>query len=82
MKKFDLLAYFLLFLVIAFGGFIFWRASFEPQVRLLVFLVLIGFYLVWGSLYHHIKHNFTGGLFLEYLLVGAIAAVAAILLFN
>ena len=50
--------------------------------ELSVILLMAAFYLIWGLLYHHLKGDLSRKLLLEYLLIAAIAAATAFLVFR
>lgn len=81
MKHFDILAYILLFLVLGIGAAVFYQVRFNPAKQFLVVILLSSFYLFWGILYHYQRRDLSRKLFLEYLLIAAIAAAVGFLVF-
>ena len=77
----DTIAYLLLLLAFLVGVLAFYGLRFDATVQFLVILTLVFFYLIWAVVYHLAKRDFTTKLFLEYLLIAAIAAVVGILVF-
>lgn len=78
---FDIFAYILLLLAIGVGAWAILKAHGEPGNQFLIVLVLVVFYLLWGVVYHHVKRDLSRKLFLEYLIIGAIALVSGLLVF-
>lgn len=80
-KRFDILAHLLLMAALAVGGIAYLRSRFTVQDQFLVIIAMIFFYLAWGLVYHYAKRDLTKKLYLEYLIISAIASVSAILVF-
>lgn len=81
MKTLDTLAYLLLFLGIVAAAVAFWGLRYQTGVQLLVVFLAVTFYIFWAIVYHCARRDFSKKLFLEYLLVAAIACVVGILVF-
>jgi len=81
MKRLDTLAHIFLILGFVVGAVAIVRLRYDNVSQFLVILILCLFYLLWGATYHHIKGDITKKLFLEYLLMAAIAALAGFLVF-
>ena len=77
----DILAYILLLLGFGVGSLVFYRLRNVGQEQFLVIIFLVGFYLVWGIIFHSLKKDLDRKLLLEYLVIAAIAAVAGVLVF-
>ena len=81
MKRFDTLAYVCLYSVLVIGAAIVYKLRFDSLYQFLVILLLCAFYLVWGFAFHYLKKDASTRLFLEYLIIAAIAVFAAYLVF-
>lgn len=81
LKQFDTLAYFVLFGGLVLGGLGIWRTQYDPLAQFFVVLLLALFYIFWGLLYHLFRNDLTQRLFLEYLILAAIAGVVGFLVF-
>lgn len=81
MRHLDKIAYIFLLCGLLIGFLAIIRLRYDSLSQFLVILLLSLFYLLWGATYHHLKGDITKKLFLEYLLVAAIAATAAFLVF-
>jgi len=81
MKRFDTLAYVCLYSVLAVGAAIVYKLRFDSMYQFLVILLLSAFYLIWGFAFHNLKKDATSRLYLEYLIIAAIAVFAAYLVF-
>ncbi len=81
MKRFDTLAYISLYSVLVIGAAIVYKLRFDSLYQFLVILLLCAFYLVWGFAFHYLKKDASTRLFLEYLIIAAIAVFAAYLVF-
>ena len=80
-RNFDILAHLLLMAALAVGGLAFLRVRFAAQDQLLVILAIVFFYLAWGLIYHYARRDLSRRVYLEYLLIAAIASVAGVLIF-
>lgn len=81
MKQFDTLAYFVLFGGLIIGALGILRVGFDAMRQFWIILMLCLFYLLWGIGYHQHKGDLTRRLFLEYLILVAIATAAGFLVF-
>lgn len=81
MKYLDILSYSLLLLCIVLGGVAIYNLRFEMASQIVVILMLVVFYIIWGMVYHNLKRDLTPRLFKEYLVIGAIAVCAGLLVF-
>jgi len=81
MKHLDILAHVFLVLGLIVGVVAIYRLRFDATSQFLVILIIILFYLLWGTTYHHIKGEISKKLFLDYLLVAAIVTVVGFLVF-
>lgn len=81
MKRFDTLAYICLYSVLVIGAAIVYKLRFDSMYQFLVILLLCAFYLIWGFAFHNLKKDATSRLYLEYLIISAIAVFAAYLVF-
>lgn len=81
MKTLDTLAHLLLFLGIIAAAVAFWGLRYQSGVQILVVLGAVTFYVFWAIVYHWARRDLSKKLFLEYLLVAAIACVVGILVF-
>jgi len=81
MKRLDTLAHIFLLSAFAVGVAAIFRLRYDPTGQFLVIIILCLFYLMWGATYHHIKGDITKKVFLEYLLIASIAAIAGFLVF-
>ncbi len=82
MKHLETLAHIFLFFGLAVGLLAIFRLRYDSFSQFLVILVLAFFYLLWGATYHHLKGDISKKLFLEYLLISAVTAAAAFLVFG
>ena len=80
-KRFDLLAHLLLMAGLAVGGVAFFRSRISSQDQFLVILAMVFFYLAWGLVYHYARRDINKKVYMEYLLIAAIASVAGVLIF-
>ena len=81
MKHLDIIAHIFLILGLAVGAVAIYRLRFDATSQFLVVLVIILFYLLWGTTYHHIKGEISKKLFIEYLLIAAIVTAVGFLVF-
>lgn len=81
MKRFDTLAYVCLYSVLVVGAAIVYKLRYDSIYQFLVILLLAAFYLIWGFAFHSLKKDANVRLFLEYLIIAAIAVFAAYLVF-
>lgn len=81
MKHIDIIFYSLLLSAVGVGAWAILKSHGEPGSQLLIVLVLVVFYLLWGVVYHHVKRDLSRKLFLEYLIIGAIAGASGVLIF-
>lgn len=79
MKNIDRVAYIVLLAGLMLGllAFVSWQG--ERVIQLVVIMLLALFYISWGLVYHSLRGDLTAKLFLEYLLIGAIAMVAGVM---
>lgn len=80
-KFLDTIAHLLLFLGIVVAALAFWGLRSQVGVQLLVVFLAVTFYIFWAIVYHSARRDLSKKLFLEYLLVAAIACVVGILVF-
>ena len=81
MKHLDILAHVFLILGLVVGSVAVYRLRYDSTSQFLVILVITLFYLLWGTTYHHIKGEISKKLFVEYLLIALIVAIAGFLVF-
>lgn len=81
-KKLDQSLHSLLYLGLVVSGFAIWGLRFNPDQQFLVIILAGVFYLLWGLVYHNVKRDLCIKIFLEYLIISAIAALAGILVFK
>ncbi len=81
MKQLDLVSHLLLIAGIAVGLVAILRMRYSGQDQFLIILSIVFFYLAWGLVYHYAKRDLAKKLYLEYLIIASICAVAAILVF-
>ena len=81
MKHLDILAHIFLIFGIAVGAVAIYRLRFDSTSQFLVILIIVLFYLLWGTTYHHIKGEIEKKLLLEYLIIALIATIAGFLVF-
>ena len=81
MKHLDIIAHIFLILGLAVGAVAIYRLRFDSTSQFLVILIIVLFYLLWGTTYHHIKGEIEKKLFIEYLLIAAIATAVGFLVF-
>lgn len=77
MKHFEKIAHSFLLLGFLVGLWAIFKVRYDTSGQFWVILALALFYLVWGLVYHGIKGDLNRKLIMEYLLIAAIAAVAA-----
>lgn len=80
-KNIDKLAYILLFFGLSLGAISIYTFRFSSTRQFVVIMFLIAFYLTWGFVYHHLRGNATKRLMIEYLIIGAIAALTSFFVF-
>jgi hypothetical protein len=76
----DLKHYFLLAAILSFGFGFFWLFNYNRQIQMGIILVMAAAYVVWGTFYHIIKKDLHWRIFIEYLVVAILAAIAVIFL--
>jgi len=81
MKHLDILAHVFLILGLAVGAMAIYRLRFDSTSQFLVILIIVLFYLLWGTTYHHIKGEISKKLLLEYLIISLIVVIAGFLVF-
>lgn len=81
MKHLDILAHIFLIIGLIVGSVAVYRLRFDSTSQFLVILIIVLFYLLWGTTYHHIKGEITKKLFAEYLLIALIVVIVALLVF-
>lgn len=81
MKYFEVTSHLVLYLGLSVGLVAMYRLRFSVSERLFVILLMIVFYLFWGFAYHVYKRDFSKKVYLEYLILAAIAAVVGVLVF-
>ena len=81
MKHLDIIAHIFLILGLAVGAVAIYRLRFDATSQFLVVLVIILFYLLWGTTYHHIKGEISKKLLFEYLIIALIAIFTGFLVF-
>lgn len=81
MKQLDIFAHTFLILGLAVAAVAIYRLRYDSTSQFLVILVIVLFYLLWGTTYHHIKGEITKKLFVEYLLIALIVVIVALLVF-
>ena len=81
MKHLDILAHVFLVLGLAVGAVAIYRLRFASTSQFLVILIIVLFYLLWGTTYHHIKGEIEKKLLLEYLIIALIVIIAGFLVF-
>lgn len=63
------------------GSVAIYRLRFDSTSQFLVILIIVLFYLLWGTTYHHIKGEISKKLLLEYLIIALIVTIAGFLVF-
>ena len=81
MKHLDILAHVFLILGFAVGAVAIYRLRFDSTSQFLVILIIVLFYLLWGTTYHHIKGEIEKKLLLEYLIIALIVIITGFLVF-
>lgn len=81
MKHLDILAHIFLILGLAVAAAAVYRLRFSSTDQFLVILIIVLFYLLWGTTYHHIKGEVSKKLLLEYLIIALIVTIAGFLVF-
>lgn len=67
------LGYYMVLILIALTGlFLILRTGPDPQLKMLLIVLITFFYVVWGVLHHFIHHDLTVKIMLEYVLIGAL----------
>lgn len=79
MKRLDILSYTLLLLSMVLGGVAVYNLRYQLSNQLMIILMLVVFYVIWGMVYHNLKRDLSSKLFKEYLVIGAIAVCAGLL---
>ena len=81
MKYFEAISHIVLYTGFSVGLVALYILRFSTTHRLMVILLMIVFYLLWGFVYHIYKRDFSQKVYLEYLILAGIAAVVAVLVF-
>ena len=81
MKHLDILAHVFLILGLAVGAVAVYRLRFSSTDQFLVILIIVLFYLLWGTTYHHIKGEVSKKLLFEYLIISLIVIIVGFLVF-
>lgn len=81
MKHLDITAHIFLIVGLIVGSVAIYRLRFDSTSQFLVILIIVLFYFLWGTTYHHIKGEITKKLLLEYLIIALIVTIAGFLVF-
>jgi len=46
--------------------------SFDSELRMVLVIMIAFFYILWGLLHHHVHHDLTAKVMIEYVLIGAL----------
>lgn len=55
--------------------------TYDRFIQVMALLVMIGFYLIWTLVHHHLHHTLTKKIVLEYILIGAVGMIALLFIF-
>ena len=80
-KSIDKFAHLVLYGVIALGFVAIYLARFDAVRQFIVILLMVGFYLIWGFVFHHYRGDATKKLMIEYLLIAAVSLLASFFVF-
>ena len=71
--------YYLTFLVVELGGvFAIFYFAYDMVMRIVIVSLMALFYIAWSSLHHHIHHNLTAKIVIEYVLIGALGIAVVV----
>lgn len=70
--------YFVLLLILSVGMYITLQTSYDRNFQVLLLIVLVSFYVLWGIIHHLAKHDFCFKIVVEYILVGLLGFMAAL----
>jgi len=80
-KEIDKIAHVILLIGLVVGAVAIYSSRFSATRQLVVILLLIAFYLIWGYVYHHLRGDASRKLMIEYLVIGSIALLTSIFVF-
>ncbi len=72
--------YYLSLLAILGAGFLIIIFSADKSLQLLVLILTALFYILWGIIHHHLHHDLTAKIVVEYVLMGALGISVVFLL--
>lgn len=76
----DNLSHVLLIVAVGVAAVAIYRLRYDSALQLLVILVMVVFYVVWGFVYHYLRGDLEQKLILEYLLMAMIASFVYLVL--
>lgn len=65
--------YFLLIIILALGTFLSLQTSGDRQLQMLIMVMTVFFYVLWGILHHLLEHDLSIKIVIEYVLIGSLA---------
>jgi len=80
-KQLDKTAHIILYGVFILGTVAILSVRFSSKLQFLVILYMVAFYLIWGFIYHRLRHDDSKKLMIEYLIIGSITLVASYFVF-
>lgn len=76
-KHLDKLAHLVLYAALVLGAVAIYLVRFDSKKQFIAILFMIGFYLIWGFVYHNLKKDASKKLMVEYLLIASITLLAS-----
>lgn len=80
-KLVEKLAHTILYFGFVVGVVAVYAARASSHGQLLIVIILVAYYLIWGFSYHSAKKDLSAGLAVEYLIISLIALLAAFIIF-
>lgn len=65
--------YFSLIIILALGIFLSLQTSGDRQLQMLIMVMTVFFYVLWGILHHLLEHDLSIKIVIEYVLIGSLA---------
>lgn len=65
--------YFSLIIILALGIFLSLQTSGDRQLQMLIMVMTVFFYVLWGILHHLLEHDLSIKIMIEYVLMGSLA---------
>ena len=65
--------YFSLIIILVLGIFLSLQTSGDRQLQMLIMVMTVFFYVLWGILHHLLEHDLSIKIVIEYVLIGSLA---------